>query len=293
MVIFVSSLLSIGFVEARGAPPPLITICHNEQGEFITIEVKENKVQHHLDHGDYLGECSVAGGSTGSTGSTGEESEVEINNMYFVEGDLYVEWTEPVWNDKLFDSAEVKLSSKSQCQSSIFDSQEITESSESGDHQTIFNEILELLAEPVYVCVFVDSDDNGGSADSEDIESLTIPSGATGTTGSTGSEPDEIKPTGSKSEYDTRPTFGDDHNHGKPLVDFGFGFNDSLFEISDNHHTDFDKKIIDVGTEHVFSAKVYASKGLKVQEFLFGRSLVWSKWRNRRGKDSSEISSSC
>ena len=72
-------------------------------------------------------------------------------------------------------------------------------------------------------------------------------------------------------EWDTRPTFGVSHETRETiLVDTGFEFNTQFLTVTDNHHTHFDEKSITLGTPNTFVAKVYADKGLKIQEFLFG-----------------------
>ena len=53
-------------------------------------------------------------------------------------------------------------------------------------------------------------------------------------------------------------------------MDQGILFNGESFTITDNHHTEFSKKPINIGAPNTFIATVYADKGLKVQEFLFG-----------------------
>ena len=70
--------------------------------------------------------------------------------------------------------------------------------------------------------------------------------------------------------HKTRPTFGLDHNTFKQIVDDGFTFNAKSFQIIDNFHTPFEAQTVKIGTTNTFSAKVYADKGLQVQEFLFG-----------------------
>ena len=72
-------------------------------------------------------------------------------------------------------------------------------------------------------------------------------------------------------QWDTRPTFGVSHEErSTQVVDNGFAFNGQSFSITDNHHTPFAQQSIEIGALNSFNAKVYASKGLKVQEFLFG-----------------------
>ncbi|MFZ8938303.1 MAG: hypothetical protein ACO2Y5_08650, partial [Nitrosopumilaceae archaeon] len=72
-------------------------------------------------------------------------------------------------------------------------------------------------------------------------------------------------------QWDTRPTFGINHETRETiLVENGFYFNGESFTIKDNHHTPFDRKSINIGTENTFVATVYADKRLMVQEFLFG-----------------------
>ena len=86
---------------------------------------------------------------------------------------------------------------------------------------------------------------------------------------------DPIIQTQSKNDDDmkeghiTRPTFGLDHETNKKLVDFGFKLNEKRFSVSDNFHTPFEEQIINIGERNTFEAKVYAQKGLHVQEFLF------------------------
>ncbi len=79
------------------------------------------------------------------------------------------------------------------------------------------------------------------------------------------------KRSGGDNKWNTRPTFGPNHeNIGQALVENGFGFNAETFTVTDSHHTPFEERPIRVGEPNSFSAKVYASKQLMVQEFLFG-----------------------
>ncbi|MEJ2259789.1 MAG: DUF11 domain-containing protein, partial [Nitrosopumilaceae archaeon] len=72
-------------------------------------------------------------------------------------------------------------------------------------------------------------------------------------------------------QWDTRPTFGINHETRETiLVENGFSFNGESFSITDNHHTPFERKSINIGTENTFVATVYADKRLMIQEFLFG-----------------------
>jgi len=76
---------------------------------------------------------------------------------------------------------------------------------------------------------------------------------------------------GGMNHWDTRPTFGVSHETREDvIVDSGFTFNGNSFTIEDNHHTPFDQQTIEIGAVNSFAATVYASKDLKVQEFLFG-----------------------
>ena len=80
-----------------------------------------------------------------------------------------------------------------------------------------------------------------------------------------------LKNSSGGNEWDTRPTFGESHEtNNELLVENGFTFNNDQFTLTDNHHTDFEEQSIILGTTNSFSAKVYADKKLKVQEFLFG-----------------------
>ena len=81
----------------------------------------------------------------------------------------------------------------------------------------------------------------------------------------------EIGKGGGDEQWDTRPTFGISHETRETMVvDNGFVFNDNSFTLTDNHHTPFDEQVLEIGTLNTFTAKVYASKDLKIQEFLFG-----------------------
>jgi len=71
-------------------------------------------------------------------------------------------------------------------------------------------------------------------------------------------------------EHLTRPTFGLSHETFETIVDNGFRINDQSFTIHDNHHTPFAQQTVNIGAVNSFEAKIYASKGLQVQEFLFG-----------------------
>ena len=75
---------------------------------------------------------------------------------------------------------------------------------------------------------------------------------------------------GGGDEHLTRPTFGVSHETYETLVDSGFKFNDQSFAINDNHHTLFAEQTVNIGEVNSFEAKLYADKGLRVQEFLFG-----------------------
>jgi len=75
---------------------------------------------------------------------------------------------------------------------------------------------------------------------------------------------------GSDQQWKTKPTFGLDHNTFRPLVDGGFSFNGVSHDITDNWWTPFAEQKVKIGTINSFTAKAYADKQLRVQEFLFG-----------------------
>ncbi|MFB5614768.1 MAG: hypothetical protein ACE5RI_06650, partial [Candidatus Nitrosomaritimum yanchengensis] len=82
---------------------------------------------------------------------------------------------------------------------------------------------------------------------------------------------DACESDGGMNHWDTRPTFGVNHETRETMmVNNGFAFNENFFSITDNHHTPFDQQSIEIGAVNSFTATVYASKDLKVQEFLFG-----------------------
>jgi hypothetical protein len=68
----------------------------------------------------------------------------------------------------------------------------------------------------------------------------------------------------------TKPTFGIDHTTFIQIVDGGFSFNGISHDITDNFWTPFSEQPIKLGTLNTFTAKVYADKGLQIQEFIFG-----------------------
>jgi len=75
---------------------------------------------------------------------------------------------------------------------------------------------------------------------------------------------------GSDQQWKTKPTFGLDHNSFRPLVDGGFSFNGVSHDITDNWWTPFAEQKVKIGSINSFTAKAYADKQLRVQEFLFG-----------------------
>jgi len=76
---------------------------------------------------------------------------------------------------------------------------------------------------------------------------------------------------GGDNQWDTRPSFGISHETRQDqIVENGFSFNTEQFTLTDNHWTDFAEQSIEIGMVNTFSATVWADKGLKVQEFLFG-----------------------
>lgn len=79
---------------------------------------------------------------------------------------------------------------------------------------------------------------------------------------------------GGNNESKTKPTFAKDHNTHAQIVENGFKFNNFSKTLTDNYHTDYTVKKVNVGSLSTFTAKVYAQKELKVQEFLFGISEV-------------------
>jgi len=71
-------------------------------------------------------------------------------------------------------------------------------------------------------------------------------------------------------EHYTRPTFGISHGNNEKIVDNGFKLNGQSFDITNNYHTLFPEQILKIGEVNSFEATIYAEKGLRVQEFLFG-----------------------
>jgi hypothetical protein len=74
----------------------------------------------------------------------------------------------------------------------------------------------------------------------------------------------------SENEHLTKPTFGISQKTNQLMVDDGFVFNNQTFSITNNFHTPFQEQSIKLGEINSFETKVFAPKGLKVQEFLFG-----------------------
>jgi len=75
-------------------------------------------------------------------------------------------------------------------------------------------------------------------------------------------------------EHLTKPTFGVSHGTSEIIIDEGFSFNNQTFAITNNFHTSFEEQSINLGEVNSFEATVFAPKGLRVQEFLFGISNV-------------------
>ncbi len=74
---------------------------------------------------------------------------------------------------------------------------------------------------------------------------------------------------GSDQQWKTKPTFGLDHTTFRQLVDGGFSFNGVSNDITDNWWTPFAEQKVKIGSINSFTAKAYADKQLRVQEFLF------------------------
>ncbi len=75
---------------------------------------------------------------------------------------------------------------------------------------------------------------------------------------------------GSADGFKTKPTFGLDHNTFRQIVDAGFSFNGKSHDITDNWWTPFNEQKVKIGSTNTFTAKAYADKQLRIQEFLFG-----------------------
>jgi hypothetical protein len=82
------------------------------------------------------------------------------------------------------------------------------------------------------------------------------------------------KNSGNTNEHYTKPTFGLDHENNQKIIDSGFKINNQTFSINDNFHTPFKEQVVKIGETNTFEAKLFASEGLRVQEFLFGISEV-------------------
>jgi len=74
----------------------------------------------------------------------------------------------------------------------------------------------------------------------------------------------------SDQQWKSKPTFGLSHQTFRPLVDGGFSFNGKSHDITDNWWTPFAEQKVKIGTTNTFTAKAYADKQLRIQEFLFG-----------------------
>ena len=68
----------------------------------------------------------------------------------------------------------------------------------------------------------------------------------------------------------TKPTFGLDHESNKRVIDDGFKINNQAFDITNNFHSPFEEYAIEIGALNSFETTLFAPKGLKIQEFLFG-----------------------
>ena len=73
-----------------------------------------------------------------------------------------------------------------------------------------------------------------------------------------------------ENEQLTKPTFGLSHETSKIVVNGGFTLNNQPFTITNNFHTPFEEQSINLGEINSFETAVYAPKGLKIQELLFG-----------------------
>ena len=62
---------------------------------------------------------------------------------------------------------------------------------------------------------------------------------------------------GSANEHLTRPTFGLSHNTHNPIVQCGFSWDNTCYDITDNWHTPFEKVDVTTGTYHMMTIKAY------------------------------------
>lgn len=82
--------------------------------------------------------------------------------------------------------------------------------------------------------------------------------------------PEQKKKSGGGNEWDTRPSFGLNHKTLRQVVECGFVFDNTCYDVTDNWHTDFDKIQIKTGETHTATIKVLAEKKLKYLEFQLG-----------------------
>jgi len=110
----------------------------------------------------------------------------------------------------------------------------------------------------------VDSNDRiiTGENGADRVSVFALPSSPTPATSSGGGE--------SESAHKTRPTFGLDHNTLRQLIEGGFSFNGVSHDITDNWWTPFEEQNVKIGSTNSFTAKAFADKQLRIQEFLFG-----------------------
>lgn len=80
----------------------------------------------------------------------------------------------------------------------------------------------------------------------------------------------ESSNSGNQIKQQPKPTFGLDHETNRKMIDEGFQINNKTFVIRDNFHTPFSQQEIIIGETNTIEAKVFADKGLRIQEFLFG-----------------------
>ncbi len=75
------------------------------------------------------------------------------------------------------------------------------------------------------------------------------------------------KSSSSNDEWKTKPTFGISHTTDKQIVECGFSWDNTCYDITDNWHTPFEKIDVTLGTQYNMTAKAYFQTSPLFMEF--------------------------
>ena len=112
----------------------------------------------------------------------------------------------------------------------------------------------------------LDGNDECSIVDGDDLVIWTTHFTGFGAGTSFGGNDDESG-NGGDNKWKTKPTFGISHTTHLPIVECGFSWDDTCYDITDNWHTPFDKVDVKTGQVHSMNVTVFTQRPLLFMEF--------------------------